>query len=206
MTTTAHHFDWDAIKLRLRAGEMAIDGAWTPDDERQDAIYRQRMLDYANRADSAPCRSSARRILVARIGQERYGFDLATVMTVFSTPKVTPVPAARQELLGLINVGGEIQSVFDAARLLGLPATTDCGVGHVLLLRHAQCAIALRVDRVEAIEDIGSETLLTSEQNSPAEALQYIEGIAPGRLIVLHARRLLSHPVFTPETIEPRGD
>jgi purine-binding chemotaxis protein CheW len=206
MSTTAHHFDWDTVKRRLRAGQMAIDGDWAPDDQRLDATYRQRMLDYANRADPATCRTSRRRILVARLGQERYGFDLAPLVTVFSTPKITPVPAAPPELLGLINVGGEIQTVFDTARLLGLPTPADCGVGHVLLLRHAQREVALRVDRVEAIENIDPETLLTPERNNPAEALQYIEGIAPARLIVLNVRRLLSHPVFAPEPIEPRGD
>jgi chemotaxis signal transduction protein len=207
MSKSAHQFDWNAIKLRLREGAAALDRAWAPGEQQLNLVYRQRLLDYAHRDIPKTDQGAARRLLVFSLGQDRYGIDLAALVAVFPLSQCTPVPIAPQELLGMINVGGEIRCVIDAACLLGLPATQDREEGHVALLRQAEIEVALRVDRVEAIEEVSPETITTAtlsgaEQNGAVGEMRYVEGVAPGRLIVLNVQNLLSHPIFKSDAVE----
>ena len=105
-------------------------------------------------------------------------------------------------LLGLINEGGKIVSVIEGTSLLGLPAPQDRDAGYVLLLRHAGSEVGLRVDAVEAIENVAPHELALPEGDLAAQPAGCIAGVAPGRLIVLNVRQLLSHPVFQSDSSE----
>ena len=62
--------------------------------------------------------------LLFRIGEEWYAVRLSDVREIFQDYDVTAVPCTPQFILGVTNVRGEILSVTDPARLMGLGTIT----------------------------------------------------------------------------------
>ena len=113
MTTTAHHFDWDAIKLRLRGRNG---DRWRLDSRRRTAGRHLPATDAGLRKSSGlgALPISARRILVARYRSGALRFRSGDGDDRVFDAEGHSRSGRAAELLGLINVGGEIQSVFDA--------------------------------------------------------------------------------------------
>jgi purine-binding chemotaxis protein CheW len=199
MISAPKQFDWKVVQQRLRDAEAALDRAGVADERQLDQVFRQRLHDYANRKPRLATTADIRRVLVFLLGARRYAVELPAVIKVFPLRQCTPVPAAAKEIVGIINVGGEIRSVVDAAELLGVSASATSGEGQVVLLRHANLEVGLRVDHVEAIETIAADSLVRAESVENSPSLQYVEGVTPESLIVLNMRQLMSHSVFQSE-------
>ena len=123
MISATKKFDWKAVQQRLRDAEAALDRAGVADERQLDQVYRQRLHDYANRKPRVATTAEVRRVLVFLLGARRYAVELPAVIKVFPLRQCTPVPAAAKEIVGIINVSGEIRSVVDAAELLGVTAS-----------------------------------------------------------------------------------
>ncbi|ACL60295.1 chemotaxis protein CheW [Methylobacterium nodulans] len=135
------------------------------------------LLDARSRAlaerGRAPAETRARRrVLLCRLGPERFGLPLGAVAEVAPYRACTPVPGAPPALLGLSGRGGALLSVIDLATVLNLPAPASDGPAHLVVLRRESPRIGLRVERALAVLDALVE-------DSPAP---------PGRPISGHAR------------------
>jgi purine-binding chemotaxis protein CheW len=205
MISATRQFDWDSIKRRLQDGSAALNRASVANETRLEEVYRQRQLQYAQRSTHGTANGKTRQVLVFLLGKERYAIDLPAVVRVFPLLQCTPVPGSCKEIVGVINVSGEIRSVVDAGELLGLSSDVDRGEGQVILLRENNLEVALRVDRVEAIETIALGSLAHAEDTDEVSTMRYVEGMAPDSLIVLNTRQLMSHPVFQSNPIENKG-
>lgn len=67
------------------------------------------------------------------VQQELYALPVRWVREVLAAPRITPLPTAPSEVLGLFNLRGEIVPLFDTAALLGI-GTTDAVAFTVVLL------------------------------------------------------------------------
>lgn len=142
-------------------------------EARLQAVLRERAVLLAARRTAAPdappaFAAASGRLLLVSAGAERFALPLAAVggvLPVAAYPH-TPVPGAGRGLLGLIGVrGGAPLPLFDAAELLGAPASGNAPVdgGHVVLLREpgaragagagAGAAVGLRFDRAEGVAE-----------------------------------------------------
>ena len=181
MTPEPRRIDWDGLRTRLAAA-AAADHALGP--ERLEAIYRER-ADALARPRVEARRTDGLRVLEVEAGGERFGLDVRTVAEVRPLDGVTPVPGGPPELLGVVNVRGDLRSVTDLGRLLGL-AGSDAA-GFVVLIRGAEAAV--RVDRVEAVRTV--ELAADAKPESP-----FVRGVTADRLRVLDTASLFAHPVF----------
>jgi purine-binding chemotaxis protein CheW len=67
------------------------------------------------------------------VHEELYALPVRWVREVLTAPRITPLPTAPSEVLGLFNLRGEIVPLFDTAALLGI-GTTDAVAFTVVLL------------------------------------------------------------------------
>jgi purine-binding chemotaxis protein CheW len=67
--------------------------------------------------------------------------------------ETTAVPQASRAMIGLFGRSGRVFSAFDLGVALGL-APADMRAGHLVLMRHAQARIAMRVDRAVALMNL----------------------------------------------------
>ncbi|QEL16618.1 chemotaxis protein CheW [Limnoglobus roseus] len=183
MTPKRRRIDWDQLRTRLAAArEAAADHVLSP--ERVEAIYRERAEALARPRTEAD-RASGFRVLEVEVGGERFGVDLRDVAEVLPFDGGTPVPGGPSELVGVVNVRGDLRSVTDLGRLLGVTGSNI--LGFVVLIRGAEAA--LRVDRAEAVRTI--ELAADARPDSP-----FVRGVTADRLRVLDTAALLAHPVF----------
>ncbi len=63
-----------------------------------------------------------REYVTFEIGGQLFGADVLEVQDVFQPHAITPIPLARTEIAGLLNLRGRIVTAFDARSRLGLTA------------------------------------------------------------------------------------
>jgi chemotaxis signal transduction protein len=188
MKRPRQHIDWEQVKARLAASQLALAGG-AADRQRLDTVYRQRAARFAQRRSGQQPASAAAPWLVFLLGTERYAFPLADVVEVLPWLRCTPVPQGPPALLGIVNIRGEVRSLVDLARLLGPPGRTAYGGGKVLLLRKRGREFALRVDDVEQVRSL--EPVPGLELDAP-----YLEGRSLDGVLLLDSQALLSQSLF----------
>ncbi|MDP3858383.1 MAG: chemotaxis protein CheW [Stagnimonas sp.] len=80
------------------------------------------------------------------IAGESYAVNILQLREVLPDSRPVPVPGAPPEVLGVLNLRGEIITLLDLRRWLGLPA--GAADGPVLVLELAGLSLGLRVDAV----------------------------------------------------------
>jgi len=92
-------------------------------------------------------RDGAERLLVFRVGEERFGVALSAVREVIDSPAVSRVPDAAPSLLGVAMVRDELVPVYDSRVLLDVGQASD-SPGAALLFSVDERRVALAIDDV----------------------------------------------------------
>ncbi len=108
---------------------------------------------------------SAEEFAVFRLGREWYGVCLACVRQVVVISKIAFVPGASKWIVGMINVRGDVLSVTDPRRLLGLQAA-PAEAGVCLIVEERAVATGLLVEGMPEIAAVERSLL----QAPPASA------------------------------------
>jgi purine-binding chemotaxis protein CheW len=61
-------------------------------------------------------------LVAVTIGDQLFGIPIRRVHDVFTISELTPVPLARADVAGLLNIRGRVVTAIDLRRRLGLPA------------------------------------------------------------------------------------
>ncbi|MFO7287597.1 MAG: chemotaxis protein CheW [Gammaproteobacteria bacterium] len=91
------------------------------------------------------------RCISFRVGEELYAVELAAVREVIVPPAAVPVPGAGHEIVGVINLRGNVVTVMNSRAMLGLVGTPRGPHARVLVLDHGGEWIGALVDAVEDI-------------------------------------------------------
>lgn len=185
--------NWEQVKIRLRANEEALEESLRAGPERIQTVYRQRALQLANQTSTLPV-SPGQRVIVFRLDRERYAIELTKLAEVLPFKQCTPVPGAPPRLLGVINLRGELHGILDLSRLLAIPSSERADSGFILVLRHSDRRVGLRVDSIEDLNEVRPEELTVSTSGN------YVKGLASGTLPLLDADKLLGD-VFSKEEL-----
>jgi len=90
-------------------------------------------------------RDGAARLLVFRIGNERFGLDLRSVDEVIDAPAVQPIPDAPATILGIATIRGELITLYDPRPLLRVQGSLD---GAALLFERDDRRVGVAIDDV----------------------------------------------------------
>jgi purine-binding chemotaxis protein CheW len=186
--------DWTAVQDRLRASELALEQALTPNPQRIEQVYRQRAVRLASVELSRKPPSFGLSALVFRLGQERYAIGLHELAEVLPFRRCVPVPGASRQFLGVINLRGELRSVLNLGILLTPSEGGNGEAGFVLMLRRPGKEIGLKVDRIEELREIQQEELMPPPQGS------YGLGLVSGALTLLNVDRVLQDALLKEES------
>jgi purine-binding chemotaxis protein CheW len=184
--------DWQRTPQRLKAGKRSPEIEIASEQERMEAVWRQRAVRLARRPVPAGAGPDALPVMVLGIGNERYGVELADVAEVLPQVHLTPIPGTPRHLSGVINVHGEIRPVIDLRRLLGLAAAEKGGVSRVILLRMQGREMGLQVDGVEEIRWVAAGELRSAADSDSDLSASYVKGLTGDTLIVLSTEALFA--------------
>lgn len=136
-------------------------------------------------------------ILVIRLGTERYAFDARLAGDIRPRGRITPVPGVPDWVAGVTSRRGQILSVLDLARYLGLPGEATTGERPMVTVTSPDMELVLLVDEVLAVE-----TLPLAHVREPAGTMaalpdEYVQGVVEqdaGLLVLLDLSALLADP------------
>jgi purine-binding chemotaxis protein CheW len=125
-------------------------------------------------------------VLTFSISDLRVGVAITDVVEAVRAVAITPLPGAPKVVEGLIDFRGAIAPVFDLRlRLLGSHA--DITPDHRLIMaRSSNRLVALHVDAVNELVDLGLEAIQPAE--SQTATMAHIAGVAalPDGLLLIH--------------------
>jgi purine-binding chemotaxis protein CheW len=118
-------------------------------------------------------RDDPTRVLVFRMGHERFGIPLSDVHEVLDAQPIQRVPDAADAVLGVTSIRGALTTVYDVRSLLSSGGTAD---GALLVFDRGDRRIAV------AIDDVFDATLVESDEMLPVPRRAATDGLLSGML------------------------
>jgi len=128
----------------------------------------------------------ANQLLVFALDEQRYALYLSAVDRVVRMVSITPLPAAPDAVLGIVNVQGRIVPVFNLRGRFRL-AAREISLSDQLIIAHTRRrAVALVTDTVSDVLDCPARDVVEAQRVLPGT--DYVEGVAKleGGLILIH--------------------
>ncbi|MEO7084286.1 MAG: chemotaxis protein CheW [Gemmatimonadaceae bacterium] len=135
------------------------------------------------------------RLLVFRVGAERFGVPLAEVDEVIDAPAVQRLPDTAPVVLGIAPIRGDWMVVYDPRPLLHLPSLANAGGrndGAALLFMRDNKRVALAVDDVFDALTVGEDEMRPAPKTGVSDG--FVTGLirrGPDLIAVLDCRALL---------------
>lgn len=133
-------------------------------------------------------------ILAFRLSQEWYGINVAKIKVINKIQSITYLPFAPVSIAGIINFRGEILSVTDLKKILGLPASELTENARLVIVESGSCATALLVDQIDEIITVPVSQIYPKLETIAPQIAEYIEaGCMLGKKLlgILNVERIL---------------
>lgn len=100
-------------------------------------------------------------LLLFRIADEWYAVRVSDVREIFQEYELTQIPCVPNYILGVVNVRGEILSVTDSARIMGIGSigTTEGVAPPAIVVTNEEVVTALVVDEIGDIAEVPNGTI-----------------------------------------------
>jgi purine-binding chemotaxis protein CheW len=109
------------------------------------------------------------------IDEQRVALVLSLVERAVRVVDVTPLPAAPQSVLGIVNVRGEVIPVYDLRRRFRLPEREINLSDQLMIAKTSRHRVALLVDAVDGVLEVTKEEIASAEQILPE--MEYVHGV-----------------------------
>ncbi|MDE1146519.1 MAG: chemotaxis protein CheW [Azospirillaceae bacterium] len=191
--------DWESIHRRLAGWQASLDRGWVPDEETTRRILHRRSVELAKPPADALL-TDGLEVMEFTVGEERYGFETASVGEVLPLAGLTIVPKTPSFIAGLTTVRGQVLPLIDLGRLLDLPNVTPGDLRRVIVLGQGQAqghvdgAVGLLVTSIIGVTQVSRAAVQAPPSVITGRQRHYLTGIVPPHLALLDARRLLADP------------
>lgn len=120
-------------------------------------------------------------VLTFTLGTEQYGVDVMAVRAVRPLPKVTPVPGTPPFYSGVVNLRGQIVTVFDLRRFFDIATPHDAGRAprELIIVNTNQLEMGLLASHVKGVMSVPAEAI------QQYESVRYAYGVTAARLVIL---------------------
>jgi chemotaxis signal transduction protein len=183
------NIDWAYARQVLHATEVALEQPIEGAPEQIAGVYSERTKKLVLAPGPTGFEAATVPVVVFRLGEERYGIELADVSAVLGTMPSTSVPESEAKLEGLINVNGTVRPVLNLRFLLDLPVAGPNTPEYFLLLRQKQQELGIKVEAIECVCHLSPQDLDTAEGDPGAPCLR---GFTSATLTVLRTKALFA--------------
>ena len=101
-------------------------------------------------------------LLTFSLNEEWYGVDIENVVEVRECPRIFNIPHTPDYVVGVVNLRGEILSVIDIRKLLGLPTTPSDDQKHIVVVERNHVRVGIMVDRASGVVSIPDSAIKSS--------------------------------------------
>jgi purine-binding chemotaxis protein CheW len=129
------------------------------------------------------------------LAEETYAIDVLQVQEVLKLTEIAPVPGVPNYILGIINLRGDVVTVIDGRRRMGLPDHDATEQSRIVIIDVDNQNVGILVDSVAEVVQIASKDIdpapaVGNDQNS-----RFILGVyssPDGLTILISLEKLLS--------------
>jgi len=165
-------------------------------------ILEERARGLAKARAKAADENEIMRLVIFKIGEERYGVDAALLLEIkpLKANEWSPVPSTPDFIAGAVNIRGRVYSLMDMARYLGLPSRPLSEKSHILLVRGGgrgvenEMELCILTDDVPQVISIPVVKMQPSPATVPGRTQEYVRGVTDDMLVILDLDRLLADP------------
>jgi purine-binding chemotaxis protein CheW len=173
------HFDWSIVHQRLVDTSARL--TWGDDmtDEALQQAWSRRAYQVAQALQEEE-QGQQVEVAVIRLGREKYGLEVEFIFDIRMEEGITRVPRTPEWLAGVVNLRGQILSVVDLQRYLGLPASErapETETRHLLLIQIPQMELALLVDEVLSIQNLPIHRIQEAASLVRGLPADYVQGV-----------------------------
>lgn len=163
-------------------------------------VYRQRALALSQlgqvAGDALPVPYA-----IVRLGGELFGFNAHTVREFVHRRRLTPMPCSPPQIVGNLNLRGEILAVIDIRSLIGL-STPEAG--EIVVFMMGEACLGVLAEEILEIVDLPASVLTAIPAASRASAEGCCTGFANlngQNVSLLDMTRILALPPFAPSQL-----
>lgn len=138
-----------------------------------------------------------------RLGDEKYGINVAMVREVLKYTEIAPVPGAPYYVLGIINLRGNVVTVIDTRSRFGLPDHEPDDATRIVIIEREGQVVGMVVDSVSDVATLRASEIEFAPNVGNDESAKYIHGVSNQEdelLILIDLERL-----FTSEELSGSG-
>ena len=131
-------------------------------------------------------RSGAERYLAFTLGAEQYAVPLLSVKEVVALPETTRVPYTPPHFLGIMNLRGQVISLFDLRLKLGMKA--DNGPESAVIICDLNpLSFGVVVNSVDSVLSLFKDDIKSKPETESKIKTDYIQGVTQrqGKLVLL---------------------
>ncbi len=131
-----------------------------------------------------------------KLGEEEFGIDIINVNEIIKMQKITSIPNAPSDILGIVNIRGKIIAVVDTRLKLGIYPKEFDNETRIIILEFNKKPIGFIVDEVTEVLRISKKTLndvpdmVSTKMNT--DYIKSIANIEDKIIILLDLQKLLS--------------
>lgn len=134
-----------------------------------------------------------------QVEKEFYAVEIAHVLEIVKTPRISFLPSASAYILGLINLRGNIIPVVNIHKLFGLDTVRELEKSCIIIMSIEKTNIGFLVDSVSQVIELRKEDIDLPIVTLDIEKTAYIVGEAniDGQLVaILDILKLVKHEIY----------
>lgn len=120
----------------------------------------------------------ADRYLVFILGEETYAMPLLEVREVIAVPETTAVPNSPEYFSGIMNLRGQVISIFDLRKKLNIKPMDKASENAVIIIDINGVNVGIVVDEVNSVQSIGPDEMGEAPQMEKKHVNKYLYGVA----------------------------
>ncbi len=188
--------DWKGLHERLARASEATQQAFRSSSDRDREIMDQRARDLARVPERVLGAAEVLGVMTFTLAGERYAIETHCVRGVVRLGCWTPIPGTPEELVGVINLRGDILAVFDLGRLLPLTSEGPTEASQVIVLGADRDEFGILADRVEEILSLRIDQIFEPSGAVSGISRRFLRGVAEDATLVLDGSMLLRDERF----------
>ena len=131
-----------------------------------------------------------------QVGEALCGMEIRQIQEINRLNQMTRVPQAPEDVLGILNLRGQIVTIIDLAHRLGLGATEPTGEARIIIVNTAGGKVGILVHRISDVVAVDLEHREPPPANMRGIQGSFFTGVCKretGLIGLLNIDRVLSH-------------
>ena len=112
-----------------------------------------------------------------KLGNEIYGVNVMQVLEFLRYTDIAPVPGAPSDVLGIINLRGNVVTVIDTRARFGIPPAEVTDNTRIMIIESEKHVIGILVDSVAEVADLNTADIDDTPNVGTEENAQFISGV-----------------------------